>query len=215
MKRYSVENWKRRHLSSEIARSSSLRSSIKINETYSPATGAALKLARKADTKRSISIGQGGAAGQVALQGLKYTCAWFITWVWWYAIVFIEIRIDAPPAPTWLYIIHSFFSPMQGLFNFLVYYKRSANPRLPRFCGCIRESTIDAGTTDPGIADSAATVGPFAATTSLQCHQGSLPVSVGEQTHHRSLPSSIAEPTDAECGDTTATRGTDGNEESR
>jgi hypothetical protein len=34
------------------------------------------------------------------MKGLKYAGAWFITWVWWYAIVFIEIRKDAPPGPS-------------------------------------------------------------------------------------------------------------------
>ena len=83
---------------------------------------------------RSSSIGQGGAAREVAIQGLKYTCVWFITFVWFYAIVFTEIRKDSPPAPAWLYIIHSIFSPMQGFFNFFVYYKRSPSRRLPAFC---------------------------------------------------------------------------------
>jgi hypothetical protein len=123
MKRYSTYNLRQ-----------SFRQAIKVWESSS-SRRSSMKSARKRKKKPSLS--QGGAATDVAMKGLKYAGAWFITWVWWYAIVFIEIRKDAPPAPAWLYIIHSFFSPLQGLFNFLVYHKKRPNQRLPTFCRCI------------------------------------------------------------------------------
>ena len=185
MSRYSMvgswrkgQDWKKRHNLSESLNFPAQESSSKLNMTCTSAREAVPTSKRKINNKRNVSIAKGGAAKEVALQGFKYTCAWLITFIWWYAILFTEIRIDAPPAPMWLYIIHSFFSPMQGLLNFLVYFKRSAKPCFPSFCRRDRSDAADKVTTSRE-----STGEPVPVTTSLKCLGGSLPVSLGEPTN--------------------------------
>jgi len=58
---------------------------------------------------------------RVAMQGIFFVGAFLITYFFYYIAGAIYMVGVAPPKPAWLYLTVSFFLPLQGFFNLLVY----------------------------------------------------------------------------------------------
>lgn len=68
---------------------------------------------------------------RVAMQGISFVGAFLITYFFYYIAGAIYMMGIAPPKPTWLYLTVSFFLPLQGFFNLLVYIR----PRVSKYQG--------------------------------------------------------------------------------
>ena len=64
---------------------------------------------------------------RVAMQGIYFSVAYVLTWIFWYVYMVILIFFDAQPE--WLLILIAIFMPSQGLYNLIVYLR----PRYLRF----------------------------------------------------------------------------------
>ena len=60
---------------------------------------------------------------RVAMQGIYFSGAYFLTWIFWYVYVLINTFFDAQP--DWLWILNAIFMPIQGLYNLIVYMRPS------------------------------------------------------------------------------------------
>ena len=64
---------------------------------------------------------------RVAMQGIYFSGAYFLMWIFWYVYMVINTFFDAQP--DWLWILNAIFMPIQGLYNLIVYLR----PRYLRF----------------------------------------------------------------------------------
>ena len=63
----------------------------------------------------------------VAMQGIYFSGAYFLTWMFWCVYMVINTFFDVQPY--WLWILNAIFLPLQGLYNLIVYLR----PRYLRF----------------------------------------------------------------------------------
>ena len=56
---------------------------------------------------------------RVAMQGIYFSGAYFLMWVFWYVFIVMNTFFDAQP--DWLWILNAIFMPIQGLYNLIVY----------------------------------------------------------------------------------------------
>ena len=64
---------------------------------------------------------------RVAMQGIYFSGAYFLMWIFWYVYVVTNTFFDA--RFYWLGILNAIFMPSQGLYNLIVYLR----PRYLRF----------------------------------------------------------------------------------
>ena len=81
------------------------------------------------------SIGNGGQLKEIAMKGIQYDGAYLIAWVWYFSLVLVVV-VFKKESPTFLHILNSIFLLMQGVFNAMVYFKKTYQCFCNNCCHC-------------------------------------------------------------------------------